>query len=142
MGTIKALFAFSKLAFSTYKLYFLLGSVLLLVGGTGYLVWSYKSAMAEREVQQAVNDTNREAQKRIDRAEAQTAIYRDLADQKYDLLVDRLTNLKIQRVEITNNIREEINVNREFYDQPLTPKGWAQWLKARKTYEDTSGITK
>jgi len=98
--------------------------------------------VAEREVREAVSNANKDAQERIDKAEALTKVYRELSDKKYEVLVGKLSNLKVERVEITNNIREEVAAHRDFYGQPITEKGWAQWLKARKTYESTTAPTK
>ncbi len=131
-----------KAFFALYKLYFILAAVAVLVLGTGTVVWKYKSAVADRERIAAVAEANKEAQGKIDAANKLAEQYRDLADKKYGELIGKLSTLKVHRVEITNNIRQEVAANEVFYGQPLTPKGWDQWIKARNQYRSVTGTTK
>jgi uncharacterized protein (UPF0333 family) len=127
-----------KLFFAQYKLYFILAFLAVLVIGTGTVVWKYRSAMADREIQQAVKQSVKDSQAKIDKAEGEAKMYKDLADGKYAELMDKVTNIKVVHTTVTNNIKTEVQGNPQFYNQPLPLKGWEQWLKARESFQQSS----
>lgn len=106
-----------------------------IIGGVAWLAWDYRGAQAEREKIEAVNTAVEVAVKDINAKLAEEKKWRDhyqnLAEKKYAEVLEKIGKIKSTRTEITNNIRQEVERNPEFYNQPLPEKGYEQWQNSR-----------
>jgi hypothetical protein len=124
--------------FLQFKLYFILAGLLVLTAGSAYLAWDYRGAVAEREKTEAVSQANKDAQAKIETAEAEAKLYRDLAEVKYSALMEQVTKIKVAQANIGGAVAGEVKSNPKFYNQPLPEKGWEQWRKARELYNSSA----
>lgn len=114
-----------------YLLPILLGAAILIAGASFYAAWTWQNDRKEAAVNEAVAKSVKEAQAAIDAERALTASYRNIAEGKVALLLEKLSKIKVQSVTITNNITKEVETNPAFYNQPLPQKGYDEWMNAK-----------
>ena len=117
---------------SKYLTWIKLAAVAALVAGAAYFAWDYRGALAEHEKNEAVTEAilDMEAQLNIERGMRQA--YQNLAEGKLEALGEKLDTIKVTGSDIRAAIAIDVKEHPEFYSQPLPPRGYEQWMNARK----------
>jgi hypothetical protein len=84
-----------------------------------------------------VAKATKDAQEKIDKAEAEAKLWRGLADDKYAALMSKIAQIKVTKAEVQNTVHNEVAANPGFYNQPIPAKGWDQWKRTREIYNDS-----
>lgn len=115
-----------------YLLYIKLGIIAILVAGAVFVTWKVRSAMAQKDQDEAVAAAVNDISAKLDLERARRESAERFADTKLNDLLKSITNLQAQQTQLRDGIAKERLINKKFYEQALPPGGYEQWKQARK----------
>lgn len=126
---------FIKTAAKPWVLYLKIGIIAAIVVFASYVSYTYRGNQVDREIQEAVGDAVREANRAMEVERERRVSLQKAIDERYDRLIDAIQNIKINNTVIYQGTKAEVASNPKFYKQPLPDKGYEQWLQAREQLE-------
>ncbi len=130
MGWITSTVA--KVTGASWFIWIKLAAVGVIVAGACWVTWKVQGAYAKEHEERAVNAAVEQIQKDLDAERTNRKFYQALADEKLADLLKSITKLRIDQAKIGRDLAEARKESPEFYDQPLPPKGYEAWKRARE----------
>lgn len=121
-----------------FMLYIKLALVAAVVGVAVWGTWEVRSGMAVKEKAKAVSDAVKQIEKDLEEERRLRAHFQGMADDKLATLLQLISNIKSTHTEIVREVQVERKSNPAFYQQPLPPKGYEQWKRARALVQSSA----
>lgn len=107
-----------------------------ILGGVFWSAWNWRSALAEKELREAVDSAVvqkvGEIQTKIDEERGLRAEYQRQVNAALSSLGASLRSIQQSQAETVNAIAQDRAENKDFYNRPLPEKGRQAWIRARQ----------
>lgn len=119
---------------SNLKLIAIAIGLVVSVGAIAYPAWKLGGASVQADADHKVELAQQTFNQLLMKQTQLTDTYRNLADGKYDALIEKLGNIKIVHTTVTNNITKERADNPTLYNQKFNAEELKSWDAARNLF--------